>query len=393
MKQLVHKMKQIIEQAFFQQFQNQPDIILSCGGRFEVLGNHTDHNHGLCIAATCSLSIYGAFKKRCDSLINLHSEGYQDITLDLKSLNIIEEEKGSTASLIRGINAYLSNDYQIGGFDAYIKSEIPNGAGVSSSAAFELLIAQAVNYLFNKKQIPLMTLCKAGQYAERTYYGKMCGLLDQIGVAYGGLVYMDFKHIDNPYVEPLLLDLKDYQFLIVNTGGSHAALSHLYTAIPDDMKKVAHFFNKEYLREIDLNDLQNNKEQIETQYNKDIYLRALHFFNENQRVESAYNAIKNKDIDSLINLMNESRVSSTNYLKNMFVESEKDSPLEACNLILKSSNNKAGVKINGGGFAGSVIALLPRDEINSVVKACTEKYGKENVHLVAIRNDVPCLLK
>ena len=382
-------MKNYLKNRFNKIYNLEPDKYLSCGGRFEVLGNHTDHNHGLCIAATCNLSIYAATKKRDDLIVRVYSEGFNQFEIDLSSLDKKDLEIGDSSALIRGIAAFLSKNHTVGGFDIYLKSEVPNGAGVSSSAAFELLIAQTINTLFNDYQIPLMTLCKASQFAEREYYGKMCGLLDQIGVAYGGLVYIDFKEISNPYVEPLKLDLKGYQFMIVNTGGSHAALSHLYSAIPDDMYKVAKFFNKEYLREVNYSDLLKNKDEVIKECGLLRYQRAVHFFEENQRVINANKAIKEGNVNKLIDCINESRVSSTDLLRNMYVDKVDGSPLEACELILKTSNNKAGVKINGGGFAGSVISLVPVSELDNVVKVVKEKYGDQNVHLVSVRNDIP----
>ena len=382
-------MKNYLKNRFNKIYNLEPDKYLSCGGRFEVLGNHTDHNHGLCIAATCNLSIYAATKKRDDLIVRVYSEGFNQFEIDLSSLDKKDLEIGDSSALIRGIAAFLSKNHTVGGFDIYLKSEVPNGAGVSSSAAFELLIAQTINTLFNDYQIPLMTLCKASQFAEREYYGKMCGLLDQIGVAYGGLVYIDFKEISNPSVEPLKLDLKGYQFMIVNTGGSHAALSHLYSAIPDDMYKVAKFFNKEYLREVNYSDLLKNKDEVIKECGLLRYQRAVHFFEENQRVINANKAIKEGNVNKLIDCINESRVSSTDLLRNMYVDKVDGSPLEACELILKTSNNKAGVKINGGGFAGSVISLVPVSELDNVVKVVKEKYGDQNVHLVSVRNDIP----
>ena len=386
-------MKQYLNNKFFETFKEKPDFFLSCGGRFEVLGNHTDHNHGLCIAATCSLAIYAAVKKRNDLKVRFLSESYPKRTFDLSSLKKNPKEYGQPKALIRGISAYLSKEYNYGGFDIYLVSSIPPGAGDSSSAAFELLIAQTINIAFNENKVPLMTLCKAGQFAERVYYNKMCGLLDQIGVAYGGLSYIDFIDIDNPVVKPLKLELKDYSFLIVNTGGSHAKLSHLYKAIPDDMFKVANFFKKDYLREVNENDVIEHKDEIIKQCGLSAYQRAIHFFTENKRVSEAYKAFENQDIEKVISLINESRVSSTELLQNMYVENIKGSPLEACNLMIEASKGKAGVKINGGGFAGSVIALVPNSVLADVIKVATLKYGKENVHQVSIRNEIPKLLK
>ena len=386
-------MKKYLKNKFIEQYKSEPELYLSCGGRFEVLGNHTDHNHGLCLAATCSLSIYASIKRRDDLLVHLFSEGFTETTIDLSSLDKNAEEKGQPGALVRGVAAYLAKDYKIGGFDIYIKSEIPGGAGVSSSAAFELLFAQTFNKLFNNEQIPLMTLCKAGQFAEREYYGKMCGLLDQIGVAYGGLVYIDFEDIVNPKVKPLKAVLENYCFVIVNSGGSHAGLDHLYRAIPDDMYQVAHCFGKEYLREVEEAEVIKNKQDVIDKCGELAYERALHFYGENRRVKEAFDAIEHNDLDTLVRLINESRESSTDLLHNMYVNEVQGSPLEACELIMKASNNKAGVKINGGGFAGSVIALVPLTELDNVLKESKAKYGEHNVHLVNIRNSIPSELK
>ena len=383
------EMKQYLSEKFLTTFQYSPEKCFSCGGRFEVLGNHTDHNHGLCIAATCNLSVYAAVKKREDKLVKVLSEGYGYFELDLSNLDKVIEEEGHPTALIRGIAKQLSDNYKIAGFEAYIKTDIPKGAGVSSSAAFELLIAQLFNALHNNNEIPLLELCKASQHAENFYYGKMSGLLDQIGVAYGGLVFIDFAEITQPLIETLNVNFSDYQFIIVNTGGDHASLSDLYDAIPKDMFKVADYFSKGFLREVSHKDVLDNKEDIIEKCGLIAYQRAEHFLTENERVERAYEALKLHNIPELIKLMNESRESSTNLLQNMFVKKKAGSPLEACELIYKASHKKAGVKINGGGFAGSVIALVPKEEVSNVTKICKEKYGKDNVHLVNIRNEQP----
>ena len=374
---------------FLTTFQTSPDKYYSCGGRFEVLGNHTDHNHGLCIAATCNLSVYAAVKKRDDKIVKILSEGYGYFEIDLTSLDKLSEEEGHPTALIRGIAKHLSSNYKIAGFEAYIKTEIPKGAGVSSSAAFELLIAELFNDLHNKNNIPLIDLCKASQHAENNYYGKMCGLLDQVSVANGGLFFIDFNEYTSPKVEAIDVNFNDYQFIIVNTGGSHDELSDLYDAIPKDMFKVADYFSQGFLRNVSYDELVEHKEDIIEQCGELAYNRAEHFLKENERVLQAYEALKLHNIPMLIKMMNESRESSTKLLQNMFVNKKAGSPLEACELIMKASNKKAGVKINGGGFAGSVIALVPKSEANNVVKAAKEKYGKENVYLVSIRKEQP----
>ena len=383
------KMKQYLNEQFITTFQREPEKYYSCGGRFEVLGNHTDHNHGLCIAATCDLEIGAAVVKRNDMTVRLLSEGFGYSELDISNLEPVEDEVGKPASLVRGVIKYLSNEYNIGGFDVYLKCDIPTGTGVSSSAAFEVLIAQIVSDLFNNNQVPDMTLCKAAQFAERNYYGKQCGLLDQIGVAAGGLVYIDFEDISNPFVETLHNQLSGYQFMILNSGSKHDNLSHLYDAIPQDMYSVADYFKKGYLRDVAYTDLYANKQDVIEKCGELAYNRAEHFFKENERVAEGLKALKSNDIKKLIKLMNESRESCTKLLKNMMVDKKKGSPLEACELIMKASKHKAGVKINGGGFAGSVIALIPEEQLKDVVKAAKERYGKENIFLVNVRNQKP----
>ena len=374
---------------FVTTFQVEPEKFYSCGGRFEVIGNHTDHNHGLCIAATCNLSVYAAASKRDDMIVKILSEGYGYYEIDLSRLDKLSEEEGHPTALIRGIARHLSEQFKIGGFEVYVKTEIPKGAGVSSSAAFELLISELFNSLHNNKEIPLIELCKASQHAENYYYGKQSGLLDQIGVAYGGLVYIDFETVTHPIVESLNPNLKEYQFIIVNTGGSHAELSEQYASIPKDMFKVADYFSKGFLREVDYKDILNNKDAIIEQCGLLAYQRAEHFLKENERVHQAHLAIKDNNIPLLIKLMNESRKSSTELLQNMYYKKKGGSPLEACELVYKASNKKAGVKVNGGGFAGSVIALVPKSEVSNVTKAAKAKYGKDNVYVVDIRNETP----
>lgn len=387
-------MKNYLNEKFFTTYQDQPEQYFSCGGRFEVLGNHTDHNHGLCIAATCNLSIYAAVKKRNDKIVRVLSEGFGFFEVDLNSLQMDDDEKGKPASIIRGIASYLSSDFKYGGFDVYLKSEIPAGIGASSSAAFELIIAELFNNLYNQEEVPLMTLCKAGQFAERNYFGKRCGLLDQIGVAYGGLVYIDFEQIDNPIVEPLRTAFKDYSFIIVDTGTSHEGLSDLYSSIPEDMYKVADYFKEGFLRDITYEQLIENKDAIIEKCGRLPYQRAQHFFEENLRVEKAYTAIKEHDVKTLVKLMNESRESSTKLLENMCIDGKKkDSPIEACDIVLKASNKKAGAKINGGGFAGSIIALVPDEVLDDVIKALKVKYGKDHIYKIEVRNEVPSELK
>ena len=371
-------------------FQGQADIVASCGGRFEILGNHTDHNHGLCIASACNLQIMAAARKRKDTQINLKSLGYPMDELDVSDLSMHQEEKEHSASLIRGIAYYLDkHGYKIGGFDAYTISTIFRGAGVSSSAAFELLVAHLFNVFFNEGNVPHMVLCKAGQFAENEYFGKKSGLLDQIGVGFGGVVQMDFKDIDNPTVEQIEFPFDNLHFLLINTGGNHSSLSNLYSSIPSDMIFAANEMKKRFLVEGSLEELESVKHNL-----TDIqYSRSVHFYTENKRVRNAMDALKNKDEQAFLDAINESRLSSTNNLKNMMVENQYEgSPLQACDLFMKATNNHGAIKINGGGFAGSVIGVIQDEYLDKAIKELSKKYGKDNVIEIFIRKDGPITL-
>lgn len=379
-------MKNNLSKTFTSLYKKEPTHFVSCGGRFEILGNHTDHNHGLCLAATCDLAISSALSKNDDLTVRLHSLGNPSFKISLENLEIVKEEINTSPALIRGIARYLSDrGYKIGGFDIYMESTIFSGAGVSSSAAFELLIAQIFNILFNDGQIDKMILCKAGQYAENDYFGKKSGLLDQIGVGYGGITYIDFKDIANPKVAPTQIDFKDLHYVIVNTGGSHADLSDLYSEIPLDMYQAAKSAGVEYLIETTIDDL-DKTDLLERQFN-----RAIHFYGECLRVQKAYDAILNKDEATFLQMINESRVSSTNYLKNMMAfDVYEGSPLEAATIGMEAMNNEGAIKINGGGFAGSIICFVPTKHLNNFIKIMSDKYGEHNVKEVHVRPVGPC---
>lgn len=384
-------MKESVIKGFKKQFEFDSEKVFSCGGRFEILGNHTDHNHGLCLAATCDLCITAAVRKMPnDDNVVFASKGYPEIdVVNTTYLKPVEEEKGNSKALIRGIAEYLkTHGYKIGGFTAYSESTIFPGAGVSSSAAFELLVAQIFNDLYNDGQIPSLVLCKAGQYAENVYFGKASGLLDQIGVGYGGISYIDFANIEEPNIEHIPFNFNDLHFVIINTGGSHAHLSHLYSQIPQDMYSAARKSDVNFLRETSL-------EKLNVAILSDIeYSRSLHFFSENERVATAFEAIKNGDQETFLRMINESRESSTKNLKNMMVEDQYEgSPLEACDYFMQVTGGKGAIKINGGGFAGSVISVVPSDLLDLVLTKMKEKYGNENVKEVKVRPNGPVVEK
>ena len=376
-----------LDSQYQELFNSKPDHHFSCGGRFEILGNHTDHNHGLCIASACHLQIISSVAKNNSNTVFFESLGYEMDEVDLTDLVPKETEYATSKGLIRGVAAYLKNNgYKIGGFNGYSESSIFKGAGVSSSAAFELLIGHIFNTLFNNGKISKLELCKAGKYAENIYFGKKSGLLDQIGVGFGGVVKIDFSDIDTPNVEQVKFPFDDLHFVLINTGGDHSSLSDLYSSIPSDMFEAARAMGYNYLVEGSLEELEAHKDEL----NELTYTRSKHFYLENERVLKAFKALEVQDEQAFLDLINESRESSTKLLKNMMVEDEYEgSPLEACDLLLKASDNKGAVKINGGGFAGSVIALVPSDKLEKVLEKMKDHYGDFNVKEIFIREDGP----
>ncbi len=376
-------------QKFLKLFNREAEHIFSCGGRFEILGNHTDHNHGLCLAATCSLAITASVGRNNTNTVSVVSEGYKPSIIDLNDLEPHKEESFSSASLVRGIARYLKdNGYNIGGFDVFSTSTIFPGAGVSSSAAFELLIGEIFNALYNNDSIDKMVLCKGGQWAENNYFGKKSGLLDQIGVGYGNIVKIDFEDIKNPQVEEIEFPFKDLHFVIVNTGGSHAELSDLYSAIPLDMYNTAKKMGHSFLREGSLTELEAHKNEL----SEIEYSRSLHFYHENERVRQAIKALNNKDEKGFLDAINASRESSTKYLKNMMVEDNyKGSPLEATDLAMKIMEGKGACKINGGGFAGSIICVVPDKYLETFMAKMGKKYSLKNVKEVYVREKGPLI--
>ena len=368
-------------------FASDAEYVFSCGGRFEILGNHTDHNHGLCLASACNLEIVASVSKNDSNKVLFQSLGFELDEVDLCDLNANEKEHATSKGLIRGVAAYLKeHGYKVGGFNAYSESTIFKGAGVSSSAAFELLVGHIFNVLFNDGKISKLELCKAGKYAENEYFGKKSGLLDQIGVGFGGVVKIDFKNIDNPLVEQIEFPFKDLHFVLVNTGGDHSSLSNLYSSIPSDMFEAAKACGHKFLVEGSIKEIETHKDEM----SDSAYLRAKHYYNENARVRNAFKALQDNDQETFLRMINESRESSTKYLKNMMVGSNyKGSPLEACDLLMKYSDNQGAVKINGGGFAGSVIALVPTSKLEKVLVKMKEHYGENNVQEIFVRDSGP----
>ena len=378
-------MKESILNSYQQMYQKPAEGFLVSGGRFEMLGNHTDHNHGKTLASTCSLVIEGAFAKEENNIVKFFSKDNCEFEISLDNTDIIKEETGTSQCFVRGVADYLKkHGYKIGGFSAYIESSIPPGSGVSSSAAFEILIGKIFNKLYNDNKIEILALCKAGQYAENNYFGKKSGLLDQISCASMGVSYIDFKNIEQPRIEILHNTFDGYKFVIVDTGKSHAELSHLYSSITSDMWNAAKKMGHQFLRECSWEELEAHKAEFtEGEYN-----RAVHFFNENDRVEKGLNCLKNNDFAGFFEAVNGSQVSSRTLLKNAMVNDEYEGSLaEALDISNAAMDNEGASKINGGGFGGSIICIVPISKFDKYYDIMTKRYGKEHVFVVSILNE------
>ena len=379
-------MKNEVIKNYQKLYSKQPEAYLQSGGRFELLGNHTDHNHGKTLAATCSLMIEGAFSKEENNIVKLCSKGQCQFEIDITDTEPREETVDRSACFIRGIADYLKkHGYKVGGFSIYTESLVPPGAGVSSSAAFEILLGKVFNKLYNDNKISILDLCKAGQYAENNYFGKKSGLLDQIACASLGISYIDFGNIEQPKIDIIHNDFDQYQFVITDTGKSHAGLSDLYSSIFDDMFSAAKKMGHKFLRECSLEQLEGNSEIFtEGEYN-----RAKHFFEENIRVEKGLNCLKNNDFAGFFECVNQSSLSSKNLLKNAMVRGQyRGSLAEAIDISNAAMDHEGASKINGGGFGGSIISIVPLVKLDKYLKVMKNKYGEDHVFCVSILNKV-----
>lgn len=368
----------------------EPKAIFSAPGRTEVGGNHTDHQHGEVLAASINKDAIAIVSKRSDDKVNVLAEGFGMTNMELADLELREEEKGSTASLIRGVLAGLkNNNYSLGGFDAYITSDVLIGAGLSSSAAFETLIGTVVSGLYNDMNIDPVEIAKTGQFAENIYFGKPCGLMDQMACSVGNLVHIDFEDPANPVVDKVDFDFSKtgYVLAITDTKGSHADLTDEYAAVPSEMKKIASLLGHDVLRPIDFEDILDNIDMLRKEAGDRAVLRAIHFINETDRAGMEADALKNNDINSFIDLVKRSGDSSFKYLQNVY--SNKDISVQNVSLALSISDTILGAdeasRVHGGGFAGTIQAFVKKQNASRYQKYMDKVFGDGACEILAIR--------
>ncbi len=364
--------------------------LFSAPGRTEIGGNHTDHQHGCVVAASVDMDCIAAAAKNEDGVVRLLSEGYPLIVVDLSDLSIKEEEKNQSAALIRGVAAALQErGYCFGGFDAYMTSDVLQGSGLSSSAAFEVMLGTIFNYLYNNGDISSTVVAQMGQFAENIYFGKPSGLLDQMACSVGGYVAMDFYDPSTPRVEQIDFDFSKsgYTMCIVDSNSSHAELTGEYTAVPREMKAVAAAFGKEVLRQIPAHEFYGKMAELRKQLGDRAVLRACHFYDENLRAQQIAHALKCNDFPQFLHLSKESGYSSYMYLQNVY--SSQDVQQQGVSLALCNAQRLLGgrgsFRVHGGGFAGTIQCFVPNEMVPDFKERMEALCGEGTCHLMRIR--------
>ena len=357
----------------------------SAPGRIEICGNHTDHQRGRVLAAAINLEATASVEANGTNIIRISNEAFGDNEIDINCLKFQRKEIGTPASLVRGVASRFAHfGYPIGGFDAEISSNVPIGAGLSSSAAFEVLIGNILKGLFGA-DISKMEIAKIGQYAENNYFGKPCGLMDQTSSSFGGLNVIDFEDLENPVVTPVHTDFKGYEICVVDTGGSHADLTPDYTACTREMKLIAKHFNKEHLRDVIENEFYASLKELRRHGDR-ASLRAIHFFNDHNRVLKQAKALEDGDIKSFLDLVIESGRSSLAYLQNVYSPTRQQE--QGLTLALALSEmilaGRGAWRVHGGGFAGTILAFVPKDLELEYYRKMSAVFGPDSCHFLEI---------
>lgn len=377
-------------ERFSELYPERDDIhIYSASGRTEITGNHTDHQHGCVIAGAVNLDTIGIASFHNENTVRIQSEGYDEISVALNDLGI-HENKNNSSEIVRGICAkFAGMGVKINGFDMYTTSDVLSGSGISSSASFETLVATAINCFYNNGQADAVEIAKIGQFAENVYFGKKSGLMDQLVCSVGGFVFIDFKNIENPYIEKVNADLSEtgYKLIITDTKGSHSDLTDDYVTVRSEMESVAKYFGKNVLREVDEKIFWESIPDIRKKISDRSVLRAVHFFDDSRRAEEEKNALSENRFEDFIRLVNDSGNSSMNLLQNLY--SCKNPCEQAIPLAIMAGKrilgDRGAVRVHGGGFAGTVQAFVPCELVNSYITEMNRIFGDNSCSVLTIR--------
>lgn len=364
--------------------------LFSAPGRTEVGGNHTDHQHGCVLAGSVNLDVIAVVAATDDGIVKVKSEGYDEDILSLNELDPCEKEYGRASALIRGMCGEFKKDgYDIGGFVAYTTSNVLKGSGLSSSAAFEVLIGNILSGLYNNNTVDPVEIAKIAQRAENIYFGKPCGLMDQMASSVGGFVGIDFNDPSMPIIEKVSFDIgaHGHKLVIVNTGGNHADLTQDYADITIECKKVSEFFGKSFLRDVCVDKFYESIAELREKVGDRAVLRAIHFFNDNQRAIDEKQALKDGRFDDFLIISKNSGRSSFQYLQNVYSPSN---PAEqglslALSLASKALEHRGAYRVHGGGFAGTIQAFVPNDLLENYLKIMSSVFGNDSCYVLNIR--------
>ncbi len=372
--------------------------LFSAPGRTEVGGNHTDHNCGKVLAAGVDMDIIAVAEPIDEPFAIIKSEGFDECRISIDELAVVESEKNTTPALIRGVAKGLKDrGFKLGGFKAYATSNVLKGSGLSSSAAFEVLVGTIFSYLYNGGKIDPVKIAQISQYAENVFFGKPSGLMDQMACSVGGFVAIDFKDVESPIIENVNVDFDAFghALCIIDTKGDHADLTPDYAAIPSEMKAIAEHFSVPVLRQLCKHDILLNINILRAKFGDRAVLRALHFFDENKRVEKLVNALKRNDFQAFLDSINESGNSSYKYLQNVYSSAhvEQQGLGIGLNIAEFALTRKGASRVHGGGFAGTIQAFVPFELLKEFKMELEKVFGSGSCHVLKIRPVGGCEVK
>ncbi len=374
----------------FDKDENREVALFSAPGRSEIGGNHTDHNHGLVLAAGISLDAIAVASKNDEGIIRIKSAGYPMDTVDCKELDVKENEMGKSQSIIRGITARFKElGYNVGGFDATTASQVLSGSGLSSSAAFEVLVCTMLSHLYNDGKVDPVEVAKISQYSENVYFGKPCGLLDQMACSVGGFVSIDFEDTSKPVVKKIDFDFASsgHSLCIIDTKGSHSDLTDDYAAVRREMEMVAEYFGKKVLREVDKSDVLKNAGAVAEKISERAVIRALHYYGENEKVILQADALAKNDFEKFKELIIDSGHSSYMYNQNVYTQKAgAEQPLSLALCISEQMlKGKGAWRVHGGGFAGTIQAFVPNGLVEEYTEAMKAIFGDDAAYVLSVR--------
>ncbi len=367
-------------------------VVLSVPGRSEISGNHTDHNRGKVLCGAIDRDVIAIAAKNDKGIIRVHSEGYPEDIVEISNTKDPDAfKKYSSAALIAGtVRAFSDREYSVGGFDAYLTSEVLKGSGISSSAAYEVMIGNILSHLYNNGAVEAVELAKIARYAENEYFGKPCGLMDQTACAVGGFVYIDFRNSDAPEILPIDFSLSSYgwSLCIVNTGGNHADLNEDYASVPGEMHQVAKLLGRDVLRDLTEEDIIKNLRNIRRVAGDRAVLRTLHFLRENDRVEGIKSSLLASDLQGFLAGVRESGRSSFEYLQNVYSGANvKEQGLSLALALAEGylAGKEYAARVHGGGFAGTIQVFLKNEEVSGFVEYMDAVFGEGSAEAFRIR--------